>query len=136
MPFTWIKPTRSHSGAVGTGARIAIYKSNNRPHLSISIYEDTMKRMRWQTGDRVEIGFDLEEMKIGLCRVTEGGYALTPLTSPKKGDKRKTGQTISAIAKVVAPDELQKILTSKVNVSPSSISEDAGVLVLPFGENT
>jgi hypothetical protein len=133
--FNWVKPSRGGGGYGGNaeGARIAIYAAGkHRPQLSIALYGDTMKSMRWVIGDRVEVGFGVASKCIAIRRVPSGGFALTALFTPKDRRENAMGKSLSAVVKLTAPNELLRAFHGKTNVPPEGLAEVDGILVLPF----
>jgi len=130
--FQWIVPSRSGNRGAGNakGARIAVYDNGkNTAQLSIALYGDTMKQMRWVVGDRVEVGIDNYSGMLALRRVPKGGYALTALSVGKKDREKSIGTCVACVVKVTAPQDLHECF-SKTSLAPNDCAEVDGVLIL------
>jgi hypothetical protein len=130
--FQWIAPSRSGNRGAGNvkGARIAVYgNGKNTPQLSIVLYGDTMKQMRWVVGDRVEVGIDNCSGMLALRRVPQGGYALTALSIGKKDREKSLGTCVACVVKVTAPQDLNECF-SKTPLAPNDCVDVDGVLIL------
>jgi len=125
--FQWIAPSRSGNRGAGNvkGARIAVYgNGKNTPQLSIVLYGDTMKQMRWVVGDRVEVGIDNCSGMLALRRVPQGGYALTALSIGKKDREKSLGTCVACVVK-----DLHECF-SKTSLAPNDCVDVDGVLIL------
>lgn len=103
--FNWIEPKRSagRSGHVKANAwgRISFTnKSKGLPYISVVLYEQSLKALRWLIGDRVLIGYDEKAKMIAVKRVSSGGFAIT-----KNGGSAKTSHKSARIA-VVKPKNI------------------------------
>ena len=130
--FQWIAPSRSGNRGAGNvkGARIAVYgNGKNTPQLSIVLYGDTMKQMRWVVGDRVEVGIDNCSGMLALRRVPQGGYALTALSIGKKDREKSLGTCVACVVKVTAPQDMHECF-SKTSLAPNDCVDVDGVLIL------
>ena len=130
--FQWIVPSRSGNGGAGNskGARIAVYRSGNAAaQLSIALYADTMKKMRWVVGDRVDVGIDNYSGMLALRRVPQEGYSLTALSIGKKDREKSIGTCVACVVKVKAPQDLHGCF-SKTSLAPNDCVDVDGVLIL------
>lgn len=123
----WITPTRgSLHKDIDSWARLSYSKSGSKAsmQLTITIYKDCIKHLRWLSGDRVEIG-DAGEYFV-VRRVAEGGYKLCE-TNIKKGIK-KTGNSSTCTISLTRPDVRKEI--DKHNISKSDVLIQDGMLIL------
>lgn len=132
--FNWIESkSGGRGGRKGEGARVAIYKSGTYSNqLSVTLYEDTMKSIRWVAGDRVQVGFDLNTKCIALKRVPKNGYALTPTSVTGSKREKLIGKPATCVVKVSAPQDFEQVFNGPAEVSPDELIEIDGMLVLPF----
>lgn len=107
--INWITPMRGgNPNASGAKANYAFYMANQRSGIKnknavqggIRVSANTMKKLRWISGDRVLIGQD--NTHVYIKRVQAGGYSLSPI-----GGKENMGKTVACAvktARITFPD--------------------------------
>ena len=133
MTFTWIEPKRGGNnvgGNKGTGVSFNIYKSGkNKPQLSIRIYKDVMKKMRWVAGDRVQVGFDDTKEAVAIRRVPVGGYSASPTVTGIVERKKLIGTTTNVVVKMTCPDGIIDCAHSPVFITSDQAIDQDGILI-------
>lgn len=135
--FKWIEPTRSWAGrAAGVGVRITVStESKGGPRLGVTIYADTMKKMRWVVGDRVLLGFDPEQECIALRRVPSGGYAIGAQFTAKGDRLKAVGTAVNSVVKMGAPPDFVNFFHGKIDVATDDCVEVDGMLLLSISNS-
>lgn len=87
LSIKWIAPQRSGRGTpTATAIRLSHHKHiGDTRTLSITLYSQTLKELRWQHGDKVAIG-DGGDFFV-LKRVVSDGYTISGAKSPKLENK-------------------------------------------------
>jgi hypothetical protein len=134
--FVWLSaPHGARASQEGKAARVALYPatgSKKSSSLSITLYTEVMKQLRWVVGDRVEVGFDVESRCFGVRRVPKGGHALSGLSTAKEERNKIVGQSCAAVVRVSVPEDLTKVFSDRYDLGIADITEVDGVLMLPF----
>lgn len=81
-----------------SGAKLVNYRmKDGRTQACLTIYTDTMKRMRWAIGDRLLFAPGQYNGKpcVGIKRVPSGGRAISPASSAKGFSEKLAGQSVS-----------------------------------------
>lgn len=142
MSFTWLQPHRG--GTTGTarnrtheGIRITVTSTRRAdgkqpaPQIVAVVEEDFMRQMRWQAGDRMLIGINDEA--IALKRVTEHGYALSPINVDKAAREASFGKSVRSTIKASMPADWP-LRPGDVLESPRPTIEADGVVLVPFSD--
>lgn len=119
------------SVAQTSGAKLVNYTmKDGRRQACLTIYEDTMKRMRWAIGDRLIFAPGEYNGKpcIGIRRVPSGGKAISPASSAKGLSEKLAGKSVSGACRWATEVFAKYHDASEVN---AALEEVDGVLILP-----
>ena len=137
MPLTinWdiAKAARPGRGSSqNSGAKLVNYlMKDGRRQACLTIYEDTMKRMRWAIGDRLLFAPGQYNGKpcVGIKRVPSGGRAISPASSAKGYSEKLAGQSVSGACRWATEVFAGYRVASHLN---ADLEEVDGALILPL----
>ena len=93
-----LKSQRARGPSQKSGAKMVNYiMKDGRRQVCLTIYDDTMKRMRWAIGDRLLFAPGRYNGKdvIGIKRVPSGGKAISPASSAKGLSEKLAGKSVA-----------------------------------------
>ena len=127
------KSSRTGRGpSQNSGAKLVNYTmKDGRRQACLTIYEDTMKRMRWAIGDRLLFapGEYNGQKVVGIKRVPSGGKAISPASSAKGLSEKLAGQSVAGACRWATEVFAGYADSARVN---SDLEEIDGALILPL----
>lgn len=85
-----------------------------------------MRKMRWVVGDRVVIGFDMEDKKFRLARTLENGWKLSRARTSKGAPDTK-GQMKTSVVKITLnsfPEHVSNTLKSYLGTRKTHVTNE------------
>ena len=132
--FKWHAPNRGGNPGKGShtsGVYVSINKGgDNKPQLTIRLYSNTMKKMRWVCGDRLQVGIDVENFRIALRRVPSGGYLASASGSTKADRANNIGSSKTSVIKLRAQNDIYALIDSGIEISIDDVDDVDGVLIV------
>jgi hypothetical protein len=125
---------RGHSQT--SGVKLVNYMmKDSRRQACLTIYEDTMKRMRWAIGDRLVFapGVYNGAPCVGIKRVPAGGRAISPASSAKGLSEKLAGKSVSGACRWAT--EIFAVYEDAAQVNADLVEID-GALILPMKTKT
>jgi hypothetical protein len=119
-----------------SGVKLVNYMmKDGRRQACLTIYEDSMKRMRWAIGDRLLFAPGKLNGKdcVGIRRVPSGGKAISPASSAKGLSEKLSGKSVAGACRW-ATETFTKFGDAAA-VDTDLIETDDGTLVLMVGQN-
>ena len=130
------KSSRTGRGpSQSSGAKLVNYTmKDGRRQACLTIYEDTMRRMRWAIGDRLLFAPGEYNGKnvVGIKRVPTGGKAISPASSAKGLSEKLAGQSVSGACRWATEVFAGYADSARVN---ADLEEVDGALILPLEQN-
>jgi len=130
-----LKSQRGRSPSQKSGVKMVNYMmKDGRRQVCLTIYDDTMKRMRWAIGDRLLFapgrynGRDIA----GIKRVPSGGKAISPASSAKGLSEKLAGKSVAGACRWATEAFSRFKDASQVD---SDLIEVEGTLILPLEQN-
>ena len=127
------KSSRTGRGpSQNSGAKLVNYTmKDGRRQACLTIYEDTMKRMRWAIGDRLLFapGEYNGKKVVGIKRVPSGGKAISPASSAKGLSEKLAGKSVAGACRWATETFSGYADSARVN---ADLEEVDGTLILPL----
>lgn len=139
LVINWDIAKNSRTGrgpSQNSGAKLVNYTmKDGRRQACLTIYEDTMKRMRWAIGDRLLFAPGKYNGKdcLGIRRVPTGGKAISPASSAKGLSEKLAGKSVAGACRW-ATDVFAGFKDAS-SVDGDLIETDDGTLILMLEQN-
>ena len=123
------RPSSGHDSYLSVSSSKA--NGTGKNYIVFTLYKPLIKELRWLSGDRVNIGFDVHGM-VYIVRAQHGAYSL----SPSSKGKSHNGKIVSCIVRFTQPENIDVKPVSFTPFAREDVAiSDDGVLSFAYPDS-